>query len=467
MPVSFTDEYRIDKKRFRKTSAFDAILDVDTKVFIDPALLDCSDQIEFKNAKGKVDTYFSEIIALLVQAQRKGDKYWNEADSRLTFSEFTGTCIGYSQASTDGHAIGSGLRKEILLTIKKLVVAGEKDPTTFKVLGVFQKGIGCDRISDILTFILIEDIMAFTQRVIDLFDIADTEAGYYEKRYRTVTNKHNNRELLLLPECFLSPLPVADDYFDIDVACGENERVRKAMNDLLDLGRRKKLSKAEEAKIFNTRPDYRNAVFTTYRNMNPVPYNFAEDPVGEYAWYQTAKEYIKKYPLELELSADASIVDVYHLVQKICEQFKALIEDRELWRYLFTKDKKPKRERAAKLLFYGVADEYFTSNGIALSYKIYNSRGYVDFKLSQDAVERIRVEVKNISNSFLQNRFKKQIPVDVADTNTYKCIYPVIDNGNAKGMRRFIKLYESQSQVVKKKITYLQIDGALPEYYET
>ena len=35
---------------------------------------------------------------------------------------------------------------------------GEADPVLFELLGVFQEGIGCDRISDLITFILKEDI---------------------------------------------------------------------------------------------------------------------------------------------------------------------------------------------------------------------------------------------------------------------------------------------------------------------
>lgn len=73
--------------------------------------------------------------------------YWRRADRMLTFTELSGTCFGYSQNGTGGNAIGSVLRKSILNTLKELMVEGETDPVLFELLGVFQEGIGCDRVS--------------------------------------------------------------------------------------------------------------------------------------------------------------------------------------------------------------------------------------------------------------------------------------------------------------------------------
>ena len=40
MPVTFSEEFHIPRDIINKTGVFDAILDVDTRVFIDPALLE-------------------------------------------------------------------------------------------------------------------------------------------------------------------------------------------------------------------------------------------------------------------------------------------------------------------------------------------------------------------------------------------------------------------------------------------
>ena len=46
------------------------------------------------------------------------------------------------------------------------MIEGETDPVLFELLGVFQEGIGCDRVSDLITFILRENILQYTQRVV-------------------------------------------------------------------------------------------------------------------------------------------------------------------------------------------------------------------------------------------------------------------------------------------------------------
>ena len=154
MPVTFSEEFHIPKDVINKTGVFDVILDVDTRVFIDPALLELCTEPEFIDAKDKIETYFSNILTLLRHSKRKHDMYWKKADSLLKFQELSGTCFGYSKNGTCGNAIGSILRGTILSTIKDLISEGETDPVLFELLGVFQEGVGCDRVSDLITFIL-------------------------------------------------------------------------------------------------------------------------------------------------------------------------------------------------------------------------------------------------------------------------------------------------------------------------
>jgi len=147
MPISFTDKFNLNKKDFFATGAFDTILDVDSRVFIDPALLDGCNITEFVGARTKAEKYFSNIITLLSYARNTNDMYWKKADKMLTFKELTGTCFGYSQKGTSGNAIGKVLRETILHTIKELINVGEKDPTlaiflacsslVFRNLGLF------------------------------------------------------------------------------------------------------------------------------------------------------------------------------------------------------------------------------------------------------------------------------------------------------------------------------------------
>ena len=158
MPISFTDKFKIQKDLLKGSNAFNPIIDLDTKFFIDPALIELCKEPEFLNAREKITNFFSSIIFIIKHCKFKGDMFWKRADKILSFKEITGTCLGYSNESTDGNAIGPKLREDILFTIKELVGTGADAPELFELLGVFQERVGCDRISDLITFVLRENI---------------------------------------------------------------------------------------------------------------------------------------------------------------------------------------------------------------------------------------------------------------------------------------------------------------------
>ena len=61
--------------------------------------------------------------------------------------------------------MGKMLRNQILRTAKEIVDAGIKDPEFFELLGLFEEGIGPDRISDMVGRIIIDDLYKYTDRV--------------------------------------------------------------------------------------------------------------------------------------------------------------------------------------------------------------------------------------------------------------------------------------------------------------
>jgi hypothetical protein len=150
-------------------------------------------------------------------------------------------------------------------------------------------------------------------------------------------------------------------------------------------------------------------------------------------------------------------------VKKICGHFKELIEDNGLWSLLYSDDKKPKHERAAQLLFFGVADAYCRANNVDLSREINNGRGSVDFKLSSGAKKKVLIEIKLSSNGNLLHGFQTQVPIYMKQERTQMCFYLVIDNGHPKAMMNFIELYEKQPHDVKEKIPCVKIEGKPPE----
>lgn len=458
MPVLFSEEFNVDAKLIEATGVFDVIMDIDTQVFIDPALLELCTEVEFVGAKEKAEKHFSNIITLMKHCKNNHDMYWKKADELLTFKEIRGTCFGYSEKGTSGNAIGPKLRKNILATIKELINEGEEDPTLFELLGVFQEKIGCDRISDLLTFLLFGNIIKYSERVAKECNLPTIKRKYNGKVYDLCFNPYNNLPLLLLPKVILSPLPVADDFDDIDWICCENQRVRDAINLYFDFGDRKKLSKKEIFSLMKNSKDFRETLLDSYKTLKKNPYDFTEDKAGEYIWCPVSKEYASKYPIEANFISLETFDDVKSVVLKICEQFKLLIENNGLSALLYDSNGNPKHESAAQLLFFGVSDAYCNANNLDLTRESNAGRGPVDFKLSR-GLDKFIVEVKLTSNSQLKHGAETQVPIYMNQEKTKRALYLIIDNGHQKALDNFIEFYNNLDTTTKNKISYLVIDG--------
>lgn len=459
MPITFSEQFSVPSSVLENTGVFDVILDVDTRVFIDPALLELCTEPEFVGARSKVEGYFSSIIALLRHSKQSDDMYWRAANRLLTFRELSGTCFGYSQNGTGGNAIGEKLRGSILNTIKELITEGETDPVLFELLGVFQEDIGCDRVSDLITFILRDEILQYTQRVVNLAGISTITVHLGQREYLTCRNPYNKKPLLLLPSIILSPLPIADDFDDIDCICQENERVRQDINAYFDLGRRKKLHKSQILSLMRSSSSFRSALVTAYKTIPKNAYDFSSDPAGEYVWLAAAREYVSEYPLTLTDLPLETTDDVLSITRVICDRFKNLIEDNGLSKLLYDSTGVPKHESAAQLLFFGIADSYCDANNIDLTKEGNNGRGPVDFKLSRGANDKVVVETKLTSNSQLRHGIEIQLPIYMRQEKTKQAIYIIIDTGHPKALENFINFYNDLNQEIKKKISYLVIDA--------
>lgn len=450
MPKSFTDAFHIDKKIFELCGALDIILDVDAKYFIDPALVRICTIPEFDGAKLVIEEYFGKIVTLVHHSKVSGDMYWKKAEEFLQFKEINSTCLGYSNSGTKGNAIGKELRKQILNTIKELLKSGEVDPILFELLGVFQEKIGCDRISDLLTHILKNEIICYTKRINRDLNLKNG----------LMKNPYNKSNIWLLPKQILTPLPVAEDFDDIDVACSENERVRRDINEYLDLEGRTKLTKSEMRKLLIEKVPYRQVVVSNYKNFSPTEYDFDKDPTGQIIWYYSSKKKVEEYPLLLVPPND--IKEMREVVLKICYRFKKLIEDNGLWRLLYDK-KQPKHEAAAQLLYYGIADTYCKANNIDISREVNNGHGPVDFKLSIGGKQKILVEIKLTSNSQLIHGVTKQLPLYMEQEEVDYAIYLIIDNGHRGRLEHFQDYYNSLENVRRDKIEYILVDGNIQE----
>lgn len=294
MPRSISDFIGVDDERFGATGAFDAILEVDSRFFIEPALLKRTSAPELAASYEKVRKRFGDILTILAASRQIGDAAWREANRLFSFRELKGLCIGYSRGGTAGSGMGPMFRARILRTAKEVVDAGVLDPAIFELVGVLEEGVGSDRISDMLARIITDDILQYSHRVFGELSVSGRDIKFGDETFRLPINPYNRYPILLIPKDILRPLPVARSWDEIETVCEHNRALRRRLNAIIAGTWRGKGSiptrfkKQAIRQAFISNPDLAREVVETYREGKPPPYDFSSDPVGEIIWHREA-----------------------------------------------------------------------------------------------------------------------------------------------------------------------------------
>ncbi len=382
MNITFREEFQIPQEEFEKTNAFDIILNVDTKYFVDPAKIRKCTIREFKEASSKVEAFFNKIILLLKKCKCENDLFWKKANQLLTFKEIKGTCLGYSTHNINGNSIGPELRTLILQTLKEIIDSGKDSSLIFELIVLFQDKIAADRISDLMTYILKDEIIAYTQRIAKDFNIELKDSIINKAHSSLPYNRYTNSYILLLPKQILSPLPVIYDFKDLDYVCQRNQEVKDTVNEIVKdllLEDYKNISKEQYKYLFQNDIGFANLLIDSYKNIEITEYDFKNDPAGESRWLEDARRSTIGNLLKFTTEEKSNNQVV---VKKICTKFKELIEDNKLNELLYVEDK-PRKESYAQLLFFGIADIYCECNNLLLNKETNNGRGPVDFKFAE------------------------------------------------------------------------------------
>jgi len=85
MPKSISDHIGVSAQSFAATGAFDAILDVDSLLFIDPHLLSSSSAPEVAASYETVRSRFRRILKVLSYSRAEDDPFWKGAVRLLLF----------------------------------------------------------------------------------------------------------------------------------------------------------------------------------------------------------------------------------------------------------------------------------------------------------------------------------------------------------------------------------------------
>ena len=465
-PILFSHKFGINPSILNDEGIFDPILNIDTKLFIDPLLLaQSSHKIIKDQAANELNKYYEDILSLLEVSTRKGDFAYNSAIKLMPENEIGGTCLGYGTNSISGRSISNTSKRTIINTADEIIKIGIKKPELFILLPLFEKGIGSDTISDITTFAIQKSLFEFTIQIARKLGIKTSKYKHNGEIIDIISNPLHkiNTPILLLPQDILRKLPFASTWDEIKEAANANQELRLKFNKYISmLWKAKAKPKKEQERLLANLMKNKDGINTLIEIVNVnkgkiTSYDFKSDEES-LMFVQLVSEIIKKYPLELNTKVNTK-EELKLIVKKIIKQFKFLIENKGINKLLWKDKTKPNNEKITQMIFLLVAYSYCEANDIDINPEMDAGPGYVDFKFSKGFSKKIIVEIKHSYNSNIIDGFSTQLKLYKKAEETLLGYYIVVDVG---GMgKKLDKLYALYNDDINKKAEIIYVDGNL------
>lgn len=396
---------------------FDLLLSTDTKLFVDPFRIWDDADSYWAGAHDKLLSFFNMVLQLVARSgQNRDSAHWNAVKRLMMFPEPNEFCLGYSQGLPLGSGSGRGLQRGMLEGAAISVQLGICEVRHFEELSLFEAGIGADRISDIVCNVLKHEFIAYTQRILDAYDVeirdvpivhnswSSTDCRWSDGDAQLAVNPYTNRGVLLVPRRFLRSLPTVDpDDFWSYAWSNENANIRGEFN--YDIARN--VDAETIARLARQNPDIA-ANYLQYREDNPLAaYDLVRDPLDRVSWYESGKEIAQHAPLS---HVPESENDFCEFVGQIVEQFRNSVENQGDWRQLWHNNE-TRNEKLVQQVFRSTVTHYCRANNIDLSPESNAGRGPVDFKFSRGWEARALVEVKLMKNTKFWEGINVQTPI--------------------------------------------------------
>ncbi|MEJ2745489.1 MAG: hypothetical protein P8123_07385, partial [bacterium] len=303
-PVLFSTYFDINASKLESCDVLNPTLNVDTKLFIDPLLIGASKHKEIRrDANRRLRKYFESMIKILKASRCPGDTPWRQASRILNFREIEATCLGYGAASIHGRAFGVVLKSRLLRTAKEIIDLGCEDPELFLLLPLLEEGIGPDRISDMVTNIILPELAQLTERIVRKFKLKSWDFKINNQIFRLPRNPYEIklRPIILVPKDILRELPIALDWEGVCDAASRNAQIREEVSKYIGAIWEAK-TRRQKAEIRRQVLSSREAVETllaTLGLVEPIAYDFARDPSGVVVWRKVRERIATDYPLSL------------------------------------------------------------------------------------------------------------------------------------------------------------------------
>lgn len=466
-PITFGEEFSISTMRLSQLGVLDVTLAIDTRLFVDPMLLESSRHPEISGAGvTQYRLHFEKIIQLLKGSKIQRDPAWKAALRLLTFPEVRGTCLGYGAASIHGSGFGPKLSARLIGIANDIVDIGIENPDLFAAMALFESDIGPDRISDMTTNVIFDALADFNQRILGQLNLKGSRFLIHGK-YRTfVNNPYEARDtpVVLVPTDLLRHLPVAHDWDSVCYAAQQNDELRERVNKNIGEIWAKKTKRDKErlkSQALSSRDAFQ-ALLDVLRCAKNDAYNTSEDPEGLIIWATLGQKFARDYPVAITKPKANSLDDLQSVVAEIVTQFRHLIEHCGLNKELYRANKKLRHESTAQRLFFAAAYSYCRSNGVDVSPEIDTGNGKIDFKFSTGFQARVLVEIKLSTNPSVVSGYINQLEEYKQSQQTMRAFYVVIDVGKMGSKENKLIAERNDARKRNKPLSELEfVDGTI------
>ncbi len=431
-PTLFSKHFGINPEVLSEAGLIDPFLDVDTQLFIDPILLEkCAIPLIKVEAHTALRDHFSNVFRLLAISAREGDAPWRGAQRLLELTEAPFNGLGYGKGDRDGTSRPEELRDTILRTSKEVVQLGETDPEMISLMGFFEENVGPDTISDLTSRIIFPQLAQITRDFCLANGIAvkksNASPNFELPHFKAQSGRM--RAMVLVPRDIVRDLPMAQDWSEVFDAAQENRAIRDRVNVFLagiakpTVAERKSALRRATMQSDETMNEFVQAMKEAANYYDP-----AQDILGYYKLRSILNSDLKAFLSVNKFDASIGPIEVKRIVMETIEMFKHHVEKGNLWEELWV-DSKPKKERAAQLIYYAIADCFCRANNIDISPEAHMGGGPIDFKFSVGYNARVLVEMKR-SGGQVVHGYERQLEIYKDAARTNYGIFVVIDYGD-------------------------------------
>jgi hypothetical protein len=431
-PSLFSKHFGIDRQLLNDAGLIDPFIDVDTQLFIDPVLLEKSSNPEIAtNAVERFRDHFTKFIRLVAISKQQGDVAWRNARRFLDLSEPPENGLGYGGSGRSGASRPIDVREAIMRTAKEILDLGADDPEMISIMGFLEEDVGPDTISDFTTRVIMPELAAITQTFCKANGVPvarNTIVPDYE--LPLIANKSGAMvPMVLVPRDIVRDLPVANDWSDIEAAAFENARIRTRVNAMLGAIINPTVADRKLAlRAFATGSNDDFDLFLQTVKENVSFYDPNEDAL---AYYRLKDIFANGFP-DIQSTTKFDLrkgpEEVKKVVYETLEMFQHHVENGNLWEELWTGDK-PKKERAAQLIYYAIADCFCKANNVDISPEASMGGGPIDFKFSDGYEARVLLEMKRCSGT-VKHGYEKQLEIYKDASRTNYGIFVVMNYGS-------------------------------------